>query len=180
MPDYQQSKIYKLWSPSKNLVYYGSTVQTLAQRLTKHKNHYKTYKNDNQKKITAHLILECEDYKLELVEEYPCNNRDQLCKKEGEYIKNNECVNKYVAGRTEKENYQDNKEQRLADIKEYRKNNIEKIKAYDILRNQNEERKQKMNEYSKKRNQSEERKAYMKEYKKQYREKLKQKQQEIK
>jgi hypothetical protein len=30
MPDYQNSKIYKLWSPSKNLIYYGSTVETLA------------------------------------------------------------------------------------------------------------------------------------------------------
>ena len=181
MPDYQKSKIYKLWSPSKNLIYYGSTTETLSQRLAKHKCNYKAYNNDNTKLyITAYKVLECEDYKLELVEEYPCNNRDQLCKKEGEYIKNNECVNKCVAGRTEKENYQDNKEQRLTDMREYRKNNIEKIKAYEKLRNQSEERKQKMNEYSKKRNQSEERKAYMKEYKKQYREKLKQKQQEIK
>jgi hypothetical protein len=149
MPDYQQGKIYKLWSPSKNIVYYGSTVQSLAQRLTKHKNHHKTHNNNNTKKITAHLVLECEDYKIELVEEFPCNNKQQLEKKEGEYIKNNECINKYVAGRTQAENYQDNKEEKIKAVTEYRKNNIEKIKAYDIERNKSEERKAKMREYDK-------------------------------
>jgi len=150
MPDYQQSKIYKLWSPSKNLVYYGSTVQSLAQRLTKHKCNYKRYNDDNTKSyLTSYLVLDCEDYKIELVEDYPCNNRQQLLKKEGEYIKNNECINNKVAGRTQAENYQDNKEEKIKAVAEYRKNNIEKIRAYDIERNKSEERKAKMREYDK-------------------------------
>lgn len=131
MPDYSKGKIYKLWSPSKNLVYYGSTVQTLSQRLAKHKNHYKTYKNDDVNKISAHLILDCEDYKIELMEEYPCNNKSQLDKREGEYQKNNECVNCYIAGRTSKELYQDNKEEKKNKANEYRKNNLEKYREYD-------------------------------------------------
>jgi hypothetical protein len=149
MLDYSKGKIYKLWSPSKNLVYYGSTIQTLSQRLAKHKNHYKTYKNDDVNKISAHLILECEDYKIELLEEYPCNNKSQLDKREGEYQKNNECVNCYIAGRTLKELYQDNKEEKKNKANEYRKNNLEKRRDYDKQRYQNEERKKSMKENQK-------------------------------
>jgi len=135
MPDYSKGKIYKLWSPSKNLVYYGSTVQTLAQRLTKHKNHYKTYKNDDVNKYcSSYLVLDCEDYKIELMEEYPCNNKSQLDKKEGEYQKNNECVNIRLEGRTKKEYSKEYKIKNKEQIKEYNKqyneNNKEQTKEY--------------------------------------------------
>jgi hypothetical protein len=126
MPDYQKAKIYKLWSPSKNLVYYGSTVQTLSQRLADHIRHY----NCKKKNITASLILDCEDYKIELIEEYACNNRQQLERKEGEYIKNNVCVNKVVAGRTEKEYSKDNKEKRNKFCKKWREEHKEELKEY--------------------------------------------------
>jgi len=121
MANYQNAKIYKLWSPSKNLVYYGSTTQTLTERLSKHLHNYK-----NNKNIASELVLKCPDYKIELLEHYPCNNRQELCKKEGEYIKANECVNIHIAGRTMKEYYQDNIEK----YKQYNKNNKERIKQY--------------------------------------------------
>lgn len=121
MPNYENAKIYKLWSPSKNLVYYGSTTETLTQRLYKHAYNYKHKIN-----ITSELILKCEDYKIELIENYPCKNRQELCKKEGEYIKANECVNKHIAGRTMKEYYKDN----IENYKQYNKNNKERIKQY--------------------------------------------------
>ena len=105
MPDYQKGKIYKLWSPSKNLVYYGSTTQSISQRLAEHISRKKT-KTEN---CNSHLVLECDDYKMELVEEYSCNNKQQLLRKEGEYIKNNECVNQNIAGRTNNEYQKDNK-----------------------------------------------------------------------
>jgi hypothetical protein len=161
MPDYQKSKIYKLYSPSKKLIYYGSTIETLAQRLAKHKSQHKKYNNDNTKTfLTSFLVLECEDYKIELVEEYPCNNRQQLEKKEGEYIKNNECCNKIIVGRTDKEYREDNIDKIKEYNKEYRIDNADKLKEYDRLRNQTETRK----EYNKLRNQTEARKAYQKEY----------------
>jgi hypothetical protein len=122
MPDYQKAKIYKLWSPSKNLVYYGSTTQSISQRLTTHIKDFKNKINN----FSSFIVLECEDYKIELVEKYPCNNRQQLVKREGEYIKTNECVNKNIAGRTRKE-YR--KECDLK-IKEYAKNYREKHNLY--------------------------------------------------
>jgi len=111
MPDYQKGKIYKLWSPSKNLIYYGSTCETLSQRLAKHIYNCKCYKNNTYNYNSSYLVLDCEDYKIELVEEYPCNNKGQLCKKEGEYIKNNECCNKQITGRTKQEYYNEHKEE---------------------------------------------------------------------
>lgn len=127
MPDYQKSKIYKLWSPSKNIVYIGSTTEPLATRLSKHNYNYKVYNKDNTKGYCiSYLILDCEDYKIELLEQYPCNNKTQLLKKEGEHIRNNECVNKIIAGRTIKEWYKDN----IDKIKEYRLTNTDKMKEY--------------------------------------------------
>ena len=136
MPDYQKGKIYKLWSPSKNLIYYGSTVETLASRLAKHKSHYKKHNDDNTKTnyIASFLILDCEDYKMELLENYPCNNRQQLERKEGEYIKNNECVNKVIAGRTDLEYRLDNVNKLKEQCRIYKSNNAnilkEKAKQY--------------------------------------------------
>jgi len=185
MPDYQKSKIYKLWSPSKNLVYYGSTIQKLTQRLGEHISHCKTYNNDNNKAYcSSYLIINCEDYKIELLEEYPCNNKSQLNKKEGEYIKNNDCVNKVIAGRTDKEWRGDNKEyiteknkkyyeenkQALTKYKEeYAIKNADKIKQYQKQYNQTELRK----EREKLRGQNEERKQYKRDYMNEYRKKQK-------
>jgi len=126
MPDYQKSKIYKLWSPSKNLVYIGSTTQSISQRLAEHISH----KKRNTKDCNSYLVLEYEDYKMELLEEYPCNNKQQLLKKEGEYIRNNECVNKHIAGRTREEYWNTYYKNNQEHLKEYKKNNQEHIKQH--------------------------------------------------
>jgi hypothetical protein len=136
MPDYQKAKIYKLWSPSKNIIYFGSTTQAISQRLGEHLSNYKKYNNDNTKKyMSSFLVLDCEDYKIELLEEYACNNKQQLEKKEGEYIKNNECVNKRVAGRTNDEYmkyYRENNVEKLRErAKQFKEKNPDKIKEYN-------------------------------------------------
>jgi hypothetical protein len=51
-----------------------------------------------------------ENCKIELIENYPCNSKEELLKREGWYIKVTECVNKMVAGRTKQEWKQDNPE----------------------------------------------------------------------
>ena len=184
MPNYQLSKIYKIYSPSKNLVYIGSTTQALSQRLGEHLRNYKAYKNDNTKTcFSSFIILDCDDYKIELVEEYPCNNRQQLCKKEGEYIKNIECCNKNVAGRTFQEydrlrsETEERKVYKKEHGKQYRIDNADKIKeqkrqyridnADKIKEHQKQYRTnnvEKLKEYEKLRNQTEERKEYNKQY----------------
>mgnify|MGYP003638483851 CR=1 FL=1 len=110
MPDYKNGKIYKLWSPEGDDIYIGSTTQDLARRKAKHK---------TDKSKSTILYEKYTDIRIELLEEYPCDNIEQLNKKEGEYIRNNNCVNRCIAGRT-------NKEQ----TKAWRENNKEKIKEH--------------------------------------------------
>lgn len=110
MLDYTLGKIYKISSESKGLCYYGSTTKELDARLKSHRYKYSFFKNGKTNYVSVNDILDCDDAKIELVEAFPCNNRKELDKKEGEYIKNNECVNLYIPGRNLKEYYQDNKE----------------------------------------------------------------------
>jgi hypothetical protein len=122
MPDYQNGKIYKLWSPQGEEIYIGSTTQSLAKRKSQHK--------ENRSKMSYSKILfeKYDDVKIELIEEYPCENRMQLEKREGEHIRNNNCINKVVSGRTHKEYYEENKEYIIERNKTYRENNKEKYK----------------------------------------------------
>ena len=122
MPDYKNGKIYKLWSPqgTDEEVYYGSTCNDLRFRKRGHKN------KDN---ICSSKILfeKYDDVRIELLEEYPCDNREQLNKKEGEYIRNNKSLNNNIPCRTPKEYYQDNKETLSKLQKDYCENNKQKI-----------------------------------------------------
>ena len=124
MPNYKNSKIYKLWSPEGDDIYIGSTTESLARRKAKHKSNHNT-----SSKI---LFDKYTDVRIELLEECPCDNKEQLLKKEGEYIRNNNCVNKCVAGRTHNESvknyYENNKEKILDYHKVYRTENKEEIK----------------------------------------------------
>jgi hypothetical protein len=143
MPDYQKGRIYKLWSPqgTEEEVYYGSTTDELRKR----KNAHKIKNNNCSSKI---LFEKYDDVRIELVEEYPCNNRAELEKKEGEYIRNNKCLNKIIVGRTLEEYYQDNKEYIRKIHKNYRENNKEYIKK--INENYRENNKEQLAEKSKK------------------------------
>jgi hypothetical protein len=127
MPDYQNGKIYKLWSPQGNEIYIGSTTQPLYKRLYSHKSHHKDYNTCSSK----YLFENYDNVKIELIQEYPCNNKMELAKKEGQFIReNNECLNRRIAGRTPKEYNEDNKEDVKEYKKEYRENNKEYIKEY--------------------------------------------------
>ena len=118
-PNYQNTKIYKIWSPNSEKVYVGATVQTLAQRMGKHRKP----SNDTQSK----LIIDLGDAKIELIEEFPCNNKMESDRKEGAYIRSLNCVNKQIAGRTMKEWSDEHENELKAKRKEYNLNNKELV-----------------------------------------------------
>jgi len=89
MPNYQNGKIYKI--TAGNLTYYGSTTQPLSKRLT---NHISEKNNNLNKKCSSFPLLDMPDCKIILVEDYPCERREQLLARESYYIESNECVNK--------------------------------------------------------------------------------------
>ena len=167
----QNGKIYLL-SGIDNYYYVGSTVKDLNYRLTKHKGDSKikdtyVYKHFNK--------LGWDNVKIDLLEQYPCNSKEELLIKENEYINSvkgdNNCLNLNNSYMTEEDKIewkrqyrQDNKEQ----IKEYNKNYVVNHKEI-VLQKQKEYRdahKQELKEYFKK--YAQEHKEEKKEYKKKY------------
>lgn len=91
MPDYSQSKIYKIYSDDTDLIYYGSTVQPLSKRLYSHKTKCNSKK---YRSCSCKVIFEQSDnVKIVLVESFPCKTKEELHQRELYYIQNNRCVN---------------------------------------------------------------------------------------
>lgn len=96
----KNATIYLLFSESANLYYYGSTRQSLSQRLAEHKRDSKVNKSVKSKEI-----MKCPDYKIIALEEFQNIESNDLIIKEAYYITNNKCINKNIPGATLKENY---------------------------------------------------------------------------
>jgi len=127
MPDFKQGKIYCLRSHQTGDIYIGSTCQPLPKRKGDHKKKYKRWKNGKTHYVTSFELLKYDDCYIELIEECPCDNRNQLERREGQLIREMDCVNKLVAGRTKKEWGEDNKEHIAEQRKKYKEANKEEI-----------------------------------------------------
>jgi hypothetical protein len=128
MTKYQNGKIYGLYSHQTDDIYIGSTTQPLAKRKGNHIAKYKKHlKNHNYCYMTSYELVKYDDVYIELIENYPCNSKEELCKREGHLIREMDCVNKYIPSRQKKEHYQDNKEKIISNAKEYYKQNKEKL-----------------------------------------------------
>ena len=129
---FQNAKIYKVVDIGYNKCYIGSTCDTLIKGMTSHRNQYKGFiKGREKKKVMFYDLFNeygVENCKIELIEYYKCDTLQELERREGEHIKNNESVNKIVAGRTRKEYYHDIKDKQSEFMKKYYKQNREKIK----------------------------------------------------
>jgi len=128
MPDYSKGKIYTIRNRNDDSkVYVGSTIQSLAVRLGGHK-------RDSLKDICMNRKLYIEvnndwsNWYIELYENYSCENREQLLKREGEIIRLIGTLNSKIEGRDKKQYYIDNVDK----IKQYYVDNTDKIKQYYI------------------------------------------------
>jgi len=155
MPNYQNGKIYTIRCRTDDTkIYVGSTTMTLSKRIAEHR-----YASVNKEKTKTMWYKDIEDWKdwyIELYEECPCENKEQLCKREGEVIREIGNLNKDIAGRTRKEWTTDNPEKVKITQKKFYENHKEEIL-----------------EVNKK--WMEDNKEYRKEYKKAYREENKEK-----
>ena len=125
--DYQKGKIYTIRCyDDDSLIYVGSTTQPLAVRWGDHK---KCCYQDNPKVSICKLMKDKgrDKFYMELYEDFPCERKEQLIKREGEVQRLIATVNKVVAGRTNAEWYIDNKEQIAEKDRKYYENNKEKI-----------------------------------------------------
>ena len=112
------AKIYKIVDVGYNKCYIGSTCESLSQRMARHRDKYRWGKDRGR---TANLIFDeygIDNCKIELIEDFCCSKREELLRREGQHIQNNDCVNKIVSGRTPKEYREEN----IKHIKEQKTN----------------------------------------------------------
>ena len=106
MNRYEKSKIYKVVDLGFNKCYIGSTTEPLSKRMERHRRLYQRYKETCKVDTRCCSLFDeygVENCKILLLEDYPCKTKEELLRREGEYIKNNECLNRCIAGRTAKE-----------------------------------------------------------------------------
>ena len=144
MPDYSKGKIYTIRNRNDDAkIYVGSTIQPLAVRFAGHKRDCKIEKNMKMK-LYVEVNNDWDNWYIELYENYQCNNREELCRREGEIIRLIGTLNSKIAGRDKKQYYFENVDR----IKEYRNRNAdnikEQIKQYHIenIENIREQQKQ--------------------------------------
>ncbi len=125
--NYSNAKVYAIRSHQTPDIYIGSTTGRLCARLCGHKGKFKLWKAGKKcDYVSSFKILEYGDAYIELLQDCPCENSEQLLRYEGLQIRAAEhCVNKRVPGRTVEER----RELSRAFQADYRKANPEKVKA---------------------------------------------------
>ena len=100
MINYSNGKIYKIFSKSDpELLYIGSTCQKLKTRFRYHLN--------PRNNCSSRVIIMKGDAEIQLLEEFNCNTKIELLKRETFYIRNNKCINVNLPYHTKEERYQE-------------------------------------------------------------------------
>ena len=138
--DFRNGRIYRILNHIDDECYVGSTTQALSKRMVEHRGQVYCNRTRNIPLYIKMLKEGVENFYIELIEEYPCDNLEQLRKREGHYIREMGTLNKVIAGRTKSEYVKDNKEK----IKEYCTNNKEKRAEWKKTYNAQNKEKQAM------------------------------------
>lgn len=121
---YENGKIYRIVCNVSGKQYIGSTIQSLSKRLNSHKGNFTMWKSGNYHYTKSFDVFENGDFNIILIENYPCDSKDELTRRERHFIETLECVNRNIPTRTNKEYYHDNKER----YKQYRQDKQEHYK----------------------------------------------------
>ena len=85
--DYEEGKIYKIYNTINDDIYIGSTTQKLCERMRQHKSRMRQLRSIIKHKVNHNPLCQSfiehgvEHLYIELVEEFPCNDKDELTKK---------------------------------------------------------------------------------------------------
>ena len=144
---YLNGKIYRIWNTANDDVYVGSTCNPLFKRMSYHRGIATHPKYTHRALYKMMSEVGVDNFRIELIEDHPCENKEQLRKREGFYIRQMGTLNMKIEDRSrqeynelnkeKKQEYmiqyrEDKKEQLLQQTKEYRENNKDKIKQYKI------------------------------------------------
>lgn len=137
--NYNQGKIYKIVCNNTNKIYIGSTIKKwLCDRLSGHTFKYRNLKEKCERGVFS--IIEGGNYKIELIENFSCNNKKELLTREREIIEEYKLSYNVV----NEINPITTKEEHTKRSLEWLKNNPEKKKA--IHNKSYEKNKEKYNE----------------------------------
>lgn len=125
MVNYDKSKVYRIVCCQTGLQYIGSTTSQLSTRLAQHKKLFKDGFSG-----TSKLVLQNGNFKIYLIEDYPCERKEQLLSRERYYIESMECVNKKIPLRTQAEWYIENKDRLIKKQIMWNNANREKCMEY--------------------------------------------------
>ena len=101
--DFGKGKIYKITNDYNDDIYIGSTCDLLTKRFSKHKNDSKNEKKKNSPIYKLMNEIGYERFRIELIENYPCQDKYQLIQREGHYIRELGTLNKRIEGRSQEE-----------------------------------------------------------------------------
>ncbi len=128
MPDYSKGQIYTIRNRNDdNKIYVGSTIEPLYKRFYKHKSDSHREEHINMK-IYIEVNGDWTNWYIELYENYPCNSKKELKKREGEVIRLIGTLNSRIEGRNSKEYYIDNSNKIKEQVNQYRIENPDVIK----------------------------------------------------
>ena len=142
--DYGNGKVYKIVNSIDEDVYIGATCQPLSKRMAWHRQH-STQEDKSKRKLYIKMAEHgIEHFSIVLIEECPCENVEQLRKKEAHYIREQGTLNHVIPLRTSKEYKQDNIErtketQREYNIVKYANNKAELLRKNKIYRDSHQE-----------------------------------------
>lgn len=146
--DYSKGKIYEIVCNINGDIYIGSSCQTyLSQRLALHVRSFRRWKKGKDSYCSSYSIIERNDYKIILIENYPCANSEELRARENYWITQKNCVNKRRALLT-RETINEERRRRYKADEEFRQKCIEQS-AQHVEENRddiNEKRRQRYNE----------------------------------
>ena len=156
MVNYKNSKIYKIVNDENDNFYIGSSTRPLHKRMWEHRNNHHLCMSKN-------IGVDLKQCSIILVEELECENKEQLLRKEREYIDKYKkeglnIVNKArpIITEEEKKEYHKEKYKRYKKNKEYMEKKRKKNKEYnnkEIIKEYKKEyaenNKEKIKEYKK-------------------------------
>jgi hypothetical protein len=132
--DLSKAKIYKITNDYNDDVYIGSTCDELVKRFSKHKGDSNDPNKQNRPFYKLVNEIGFNRFRIELIENYPCEDIYQLRQREGYYIRQLGTLNVKIAGRESqeyhKEYHEKNKNMILEKVKKYYGENKDAILEY--------------------------------------------------
>lgn len=136
--NYENSKIYIVRNTENDKVYIGSTTQSLSKRMAEHRWKLSNKQVERCRLYVAMKQLGVSKFYIELIEEFPCSNRERLLAREGYFIREFKShidgYNMKIESRTkeeqrdyDKKRYEVNKEQNQERHRKYYKDNKEHL-----------------------------------------------------